>query len=466
VTDARAIVEAMHGDLDRFQARLRRRSLKILRSSMIELRAELFNARIGEWGAASNLAALSLAGSAVERLQTRQAAALGRALPAVAKASQGRQADLLHALDAKYSGAVRPLRFDTLAWLEDRSASQIRLRQFPRSFARYGAAATSEIEEALAKLALTGEPWTKARAKVWGAVKGVVGDRQWMVDRILRTETAAIYNGTALAAMEAEDTPDDPMFKRLVSIFDNVTGQDSYGQHGQIRRVRNPFQDSKGRLYQAPPNRPHDRAVVIPHRASWGERVEHLERPPVDVVAETSEPAALPKPPPPVLMKRRQDPSVATAAAAVLLLAGQVAERKRVRGPDEPKRPPIDRALLLDLELARVRLAGARLAADASAGEGVRADRLIAGSELAAGGLAVRVVSVKPTPAGLRVVLGIGDARLIFEADPGARLPLRRIEPALRPGRASQELALALLAAVLRSSATAPAPAGTTVAMR
>lgn len=130
-----------------------------------------------------------------------------------------------------------------------------------------------------------------------GAVKGVVGDRQWMVDRIIRTETAAIYNGTALAAMEAEDTPDDPMFKRLVSIFDNVTGADSYGQHGQIRRVRDPFQDSKGRLYQAPPNRPHDRAVVIPHRGSWGERVEHLERVPVDVVAETSEPAPLPKPP-------------------------------------------------------------------------------------------------------------------------------------------------------------------------
>lgn len=299
-----------------------------------------------------------------------------------------------------------------------------------------------------------------------GAVKGVVGDRQWMVDRIIRTETAAIYNGTALAAMEAEDTPDDPMFKRLVSIFDNVTGADSYGQHGQIRRVRDPFQDSKGRLYQAPPNRPHDRAVVIPHRGSWGERVEHLERVPVDVVAETSEPAPLPKPPPPALPKRKPDRAVSNAAAAVLLLAGQVAERRRVRGPDEPKRPPADKALILDLELARVRLAGARFAADARAGAGVRADRLRAGSELAAGGLAVQVVSVKPTPSGVRVVLGIGDARLILEAAPGTVLPLRRIEPTLRPGRASQDLALAVIAAVLRQNSQAPAPSAPTVAMR
>lgn len=90
-----------------------------------------------------------------------------------------------------------------------------------------------------------------------------------------------------------------------------------------------------------------------------------------------------------------------------------------MRGPDEPKRPPADKALILDLELARVRLAGARFAADARAGAGVRADRLRAGSELAAGGLAVQVVSVKPTPSGVRVVLGIGDARLILEAAPG-----------------------------------------------
>ena len=29
----------------------------------------------------------------------------------------------------------------------------------------------------------------------------VVGDRQWMVDRILRTGVAAAYNGTTLAAL-------------------------------------------------------------------------------------------------------------------------------------------------------------------------------------------------------------------------------------------------------------------------
>jgi hypothetical protein len=463
VTDARAIVAAMHGDLDKFQARLRRRSLRLLQESMGELRAELFSPRIGEWGAASNLAALSIAGSAVDRLQARQAAALGSALPAVAKVSQGRQADLLHALDARYSGSVRPLRFDTLAWLEEQTVSQIRLRQFPRSFARYGAAATAEIEDALAKLALTGQPWTQARAKVWRAVKGTVGEKQWMVDRILRTETAAIYNGTALAAMIEEDTPDEPMMKRLVSTFDSVTGRDSVAVHGQIRKVREPFQDPRGRLYQAPPNRPHDREIVIPHRASWGERPVALDEPRGEVAEETASPEPLPAPPPPpAIAKRRPDRAVSLASAAVLLLAGQVAERQRVRGPEEAPSLPRDKGLSLELERARVQLAGARLAVDARAGEGVRSDRLQAGSELAAGGLAVRVVSVKPTPAGLRIVLGIGDARVTFEADPRVVLPLRRVAPTLRASGATEDLALALLIAALRPKSQAPAA----VAMR
>jgi len=472
VIDPRHIVEAMHADLDRFAGQLRRRSTRLVRESMVELRDRYARARLDSWGAASNLAAATIAADAVARLQARQAHDLGAALPTVARVSRDRQVSLLRALDERYAGSVRPLRFDTLAWLEDQSTSQIRLRQFPRSFARYGAAATAEIEDALAKLALTGRPWTEARGKVWATVRGIVGDRQWMVDRILRTETSAIYNGTALAAIEAEDTPDSPMLKRLVSIFDKVTGLDSYAQHGQLRRVREPFQDPNGRLYQAPPNRPHDRAIVVPHRSDWGERVEHLGGPRGDLAEETSAPEPLPRPPalPPARGKakapRKPSPAVNTAAAAVLALAGQVGDAKRVRGPLDAGPKPETTALLGELELARVRLAAARMADDARAGDGVAAGSLLAGQTLAAGGLAVRIVSASPTPAGVRVVLGIGDGRVIFDATPRMVLPLRRQVPTLRPTGVSEPLALAAVAAVLRSLASAAPQQSPAVAMR
>ncbi len=457
MTNARLIVEAMHGDLDRHQRALGSRSMRLVSESMLELRNKLDRARLPSWGAASDLAALSMAAAAMSRLQARQATLVGEGLPPVAASAQRRQAALLRALDTKYAGAARPLRFDSLAWLESQTASQIRLRQFPRSFARYGAAATAEIEEALSKLALTGQPWTAARGQVWRAVRGVVGDRQWMVDRIIRTETSAIYNGTALAAMLEEDTPESPMFKRLVATFDKVTGWDSRAVHGQIRKVKEPFLDPRGRLYMAPPNRPHDREIVIPHRAAWGERVEHLGGPTGEAAEETATPEPLPAPPP-LPAKRRVSARVATASAAVLVLVGELAEARRKPAAEEEKPArPQPAGLLAELELARVRLAAARLADDALAHVGVAAGTLKPGEVLSAAGLVVRVASVRAGSV-LRVVLSVGGQRIIFDAHPRTVVPFRRAAPTLAPRGEAQILAIAAVTSVLQSMTRQSAP--------
>jgi hypothetical protein len=93
-----------------------------------------------------------------------------------------------------------------------------------------------------------------------------------MVDRIVRTETATIYNATTMAALHAENEPDDPMLKKLVATFDAATGQDSRLLHGQTRRLSEPFVDvTTGREYMAPPNRPNDREIVVGWRKSWGD---------------------------------------------------------------------------------------------------------------------------------------------------------------------------------------------------
>lgn len=465
--DARAIVDAMHDDLARHQRQLGQRSIRLARETMADLRDKLARERLPSWGAASNLAALTMAANAVGVIQRAQEKNLRAGLPAVAAAAHARQVSLLQVLDLKYAGAVRPLRFDSLAWLETQTASQIRIRQFPRSFARYGAAATQQIEETLAKLALTGQPWTAARPQVWAAIRGVVGDRQWMVDRILRTETAAIYNGTALSAMLAEDTPGDPMMKRLVAIFDKVTGWDSVAVHGQIRPVREPFRDPVGRLYMAPPNRPHDREIVIPHRAAWGERVDHLGGPRGEAAESTATPEALPPPPAPAQAKLKPPARVAAAAATVLALAGAVAEARRRRAPEEPSQPRTSLApLLAELDLARVRLAAARLGEDIQVGVGVRASTLAPGQVLSAAGIEVRVRGVRRTAAGLQVTLAIAGQHVVFEATPATVVPLRRVEPTLLARGPAGDAAFAAVVAALRAMTQAPARSAPSATVR
>lgn len=451
MTDAADIVEAMGEDLSRFTTRLGARSVRLANEAVSDLRTSLAEPHLGTWGESSRYAAMAVINKGVADLQARQAALLTGEVPAIARASHGRLVSLLTVLDKQYSGSVRPLSFAPLAWLEAQSAGlgQIRLREYGRSFARYGAAAVTEIEEAVAKLALTGQPWTRAREQVWLAVRDVVGDKQWMVDRILRTETSAVYNGTALAALLEEDTPAAPMLKRLVSTFDSRTGRDSVAVHGQVRPVREPFFDPVGgRSYMAPPNRPHDREILVPHRAEWGERLPVLVRPPPPALrGETSAPELPPARPVPRPERRPPArPSLLAAVALVTLLAGRVQETRRAaRVLPAPDRGPLDlqqRALAEQLRQAQVKLALERLAEDV---EGVRVGSLRPGDVLSAGGVEVRVVAL-----GGGLALQIGETRVPLAMSASAALPLRRIVPVVRAVLPSE--AVAVFAAIVAAT--------------
>ena len=272
------IVAAQHRDIEQAQRALSARAVQTTRDALARVDRQLRRARPGSWTQAEAVATRAQLRMGLMTLALAHQQDLAAGLPPIMRKAQQRAAQYLGALDERYLGAVRPLRFDTLAWWEQHAATlgQVRLREFGRSFQRYGADAVQAVERAISSATLTGQRWEVARREVWQATVKVVGDRQWMVDRILRTEVAAAYNGTTLAALHEEDDPDDPMLKKLVATFDRVTAADSVAVHGQVRRVGEPFRDPKGRLYQAPPNRPHDREIVIGWRAAWGESIPDL----------------------------------------------------------------------------------------------------------------------------------------------------------------------------------------------
>lgn len=274
------IVAAQHRDIEQAQARLSARAVKMTEDALARIHRQLRRAEVGSWTEAEALATRAQLRTALGTLVLAQQRGLEAGLPPLMRLSQQRTADFLRTLDRQYLGAVRPLRFDTLAWWERHSAElgQVRLREYSRSFARYGAQTVLAVEQAISSAVLTGQRWDVARREVWQATARVVGDRQWMVDRILRTEVAAAYNGTNLAALIEEDDPAEPMLKKLVATFDRVTGWDSVAVHGQVRPVREHFRDPKGRLYMAPPNRPNDREIVVGWRASWGESLPKFDQ--------------------------------------------------------------------------------------------------------------------------------------------------------------------------------------------
>lgn len=271
---AAEIVIAQRARYERLWGALTKRQRKLANDAIRDIERELERAEPGSWSAASASATLIQLAEATRGLSTRQLALLRRALPAIAKTAHEDTADYLRRLDEHYLGAVRPLAWDTADWLEGytRPLLRSRLRVYEQSFARYGAEAVAAIENEIAKAQLLGKPWTEARKAVMAIVREQVEGKQWMVDRIVRTETAAVYSSTTMAALfEEDDDDDDPMLKKLVAIFDKRTALDSKLLHGQTRRVQELFTDVlRGREFDAPPNRPNDREIVVGWRASWG----------------------------------------------------------------------------------------------------------------------------------------------------------------------------------------------------
>jgi len=273
----RDLLEAQADSIRAVQLQSQTRAAKLALDTLRQVKKDLAGMSLGSWGYAERLAVMRQLQAGVSQLTKGQTDLLALGLAETARVSARDASTWLHALDRQYLGVARPLRFESLGWIDNQAnqLSKIRLRTYAQSFARYGSGTVTKIEDEIAKTILTGESWIKARPKVMAAVKDVVGDRQWMVDRIIRTETSAAYNGLQLNALIEEDTDDEPMLKRLVATFDSRTGRDSVGLHGQTKPVKEPFYDPFfGVSYQAPPNRPHDREIVVGWRASYGDEFE------------------------------------------------------------------------------------------------------------------------------------------------------------------------------------------------
>ena len=112
-------------------------------------------------------------------------------------------------------------------------------------------------------------------------------DQLWRFERLARTEAAFAYNAAQNDGIRAlrQEFPD--MHSRWVEHVDDATWKpmdnrvaaDSMALHGQIENAiglfvmpHDPFVNSDlwDRTWNFPPNRPNDRAIIMPWRKDWG----------------------------------------------------------------------------------------------------------------------------------------------------------------------------------------------------
>lgn len=187
-------------------------------------------------------------------------------------------------LEKQFTGADISLPLEEAATFEGliggRTASLVRMHK--QSFARYGGAITTKMEQELATSLMTGETPIQAIDRVMQ----VAGNQWWQAERIVRTETAYAFNASHSDAIVAaqQDLPD--LYERWTEYVDDTTGKpldnrvanDSLVLHGQVVKAGGQFimpPDPRvsakvwNKRFDHPPNRPNDRAVLLPWRPGW-----------------------------------------------------------------------------------------------------------------------------------------------------------------------------------------------------
>jgi hypothetical protein len=172
--------------------------------------------------------------------------------------------------DEHFTGAVVPINLNAqVAALE---TSNFLLTKYSSSIDAYGEDLIRQITGNLTQSALMQQPYGNMIRDLSNFFEG----EQWKLERIARTELHNVYNlgkMNGMGELISQDIVPDLM-KTLIHPMDARTAEDSKlaARLDLIVPVDAPFEYRwKGeiRRFMAPPDRPNDRAILVPYRKAW-----------------------------------------------------------------------------------------------------------------------------------------------------------------------------------------------------
>ncbi len=173
--------------------------------------------------------------------------------------------------DRHFLGAVVPINLNAVQAAND--ATNLLINRMEASLESYGQSLRGQISQGLVNAVIQGDV---TNAAVKSKIGGFFLQEEWKLTRIVRTELHGVYNLGKLTGMEnlQEGTLPD-LQKTLMHPMDGRTGEDSkhVAKLDLIVDIDEPFSYTwagKRRTYMVPPDRPNDRSILVPFRASWG----------------------------------------------------------------------------------------------------------------------------------------------------------------------------------------------------
>lgn len=187
-------------------------------------------------------------------------------------ASEQAQEDLWKEINffrKEFEGIVTPLPFNLFEKTLERQ--NLLMNRYASSMETYSQSLRDKIQRELSLAVLMGATSLQAVNRI----DDVMRSEEWRVARIVRTELHNFYNHSKLETMEqVKDSSIPDLKKALIHPMDARTGDDSkkLAEINPVVEIGKPFKYTwKGevRVFLSPPDRPNDRAILVPYTKEW-----------------------------------------------------------------------------------------------------------------------------------------------------------------------------------------------------
>lgn len=181
----------------------------------------------------------------------------------------------------KFEGSVQPINIDAAA-IAVRSQNFL-VNKYEASIDAYSAGLRSQITSNIAQSMITRDTTERTVSRLVADVGRFFVGEEWKLQRIARTELHNIYNFTKMNAMgdvKNQTLPD--LKKSLMHPIDDRTGDDSkkLAFENPVVDIDEPFRfqyKGKERVFMFPPDRPNDRAILVPYREHWNKKASAFD---------------------------------------------------------------------------------------------------------------------------------------------------------------------------------------------
>ena len=178
----------------------------------------------------------------------------------------------INAFEKHFNGVVRPVPVEAI--VESLNPDNFLFNQYESSVESYSSDLRNSIQNVLGQSLIEQKTWTQAVFDM----EQSFNLQEWKLARIVRTELHGIYNTAKLNGFSQINKDYFPDLKKtMYHPMDSRTGEDSIAMSRKemIVALDEPFvfnYNGKEQRFMRPPNRPNDRAILIPYRSSYDEQ--------------------------------------------------------------------------------------------------------------------------------------------------------------------------------------------------